>query len=97
MGLQRKDSESQVRTWLGNLMAAWALVTGLALTFASAWWYRTKDLKILIAYVGAPLLVGLALFITMGIMALVMRTKPRPPIEADGLRARKQREAWYGR
>jgi pheromone shutdown protein TraB len=98
MGLRRKDDDaSQMRAWMGNLLAAWTFVTGLAVTFASAWWYRTRDIKILIAYVGAPVIVGLALFLTLGIMAAVMRTKPRKPVEADGVRARKQREAWFGR
>lgn len=97
MGLRRKESAPEVRAWLGNLLAAWTFVTSLLVTFASAWWYRTKDVKVMIAYIGAPALVGLALFITMGIMALVMRTKPHAPLEADGVRARKQKEAWFGK
>ena len=97
MGQNRKESSPEVRRWLGNLLVAWTFVTGLALTFASAWYYRTRDLKVIIAYLGAPAIVGAALFITMGIMALATRTKAHVPIEADGLRASKQRQKIFGR
>ena len=97
MGRRRKESAAGVRRWMGNLLVAWTFVTGLAVTFASAWYYRTKDVKIIIAYLGAPAIVGAALFLTIGIMSLAMRTKPRIPIEADGLRASKQKQRIFGR
>lgn len=98
MGHRRKtESASEVRRWLGNLLIAWTFVTGLTITFASAWYYRTKDIKVIIAYLGAPAILGAALFLTIGIMALATRTKAHVPVEADGLRASKQKQGIFGR
>ena len=93
----RKESAPEVRRWLGNLLVAWTFVTGLTVTFASAWYYRTGDIKVIIAYLGAPALIGAALFLATGAMALATRTKAHVPIEADGLRASKQRQKIFGR
>ena len=97
MGHATGGSSPEVRKWMGNLLVAWTFVTGLTATFASAWWFRTGDIKILIAYLGAPFLVGCALFLFLGLMALATRTKAHQAIEPDGLRARKQREGWFGK
>lgn len=98
MGLRnRKESASGVRRWIGNLIVAWTFVTGLAVTFASAWYYRTGDIKIIIAYLGAPFLIGAALFLMLGTMMLATRTKRRAPVESDGIRATKQKKAFFGR
>lgn len=99
MGLNRsrKERASGARQWIGNLLVAWTFVAGLALTFASAWYYRTGDLESVIAWLGAPALVGAALFLALGLLSLVAREKPREVVEADGIRARKQREGWFGR
>lgn len=97
MGRRRRDTGAETRRWLGNLLLAWTFATGLAICFASAWYYRTRDLKVVIAYLGAPALIGAGLLITIGLVSLIMRTKPREPIEADGIRARKQREGIFGR
>lgn len=98
MGRQnRKESSPEVRRWMGTLLVAWTFVTGLAATFATAWWYRTGDLKVVIAYLGAPAAIGAVLFLAMGSMMLATRTKAHVPIEADGLRASRQRKRIFGR
>lgn len=85
MGIGSKEGLN-ARPWIGTLLVAWSLVTACAVTLAAAWYSRTKDLEIVIAYLGAPFLVGLALFAFMGITLVVGRTKPsaappppRPP------------------
>ena len=98
MGRKTKDAGgAEVRRWLGTLLVAWTFVTGCLVTFASAWYYRTGDVKVILAYLGAPAIVGAALFLTIGIMSFAMRTKAHVPIEADGLRASKQRQKIFGR
>lgn len=94
---RKKESAREVRRWMGNLLVAWTFVTGLAVAFASAWYYRTGDIKIILAYLGAPAIVGAALFLTAGILALATRTEAHVPVEADGLRASKQRQGIFGR
>lgn len=83
MGLgRRRESSPEVRQWLGNLLVAWTFVTGLFAAFASAWYGRTGDIKILIAYLGAPFLIGVVLFVGLGAYALATSTSR--PIAEDG-------------
>ena len=97
MAHDRKRAASGARRWVGNLLLAWTFVTGLSIAFGSAWYYRTKDLKIVIAYLGAPAIIGAALLLALLGVTLASRGKPRVPVEADGIRARKQKQQWFGR
>lgn len=90
MGLgSRKASSPEARKWLGNLLVAWTFVTGLSAAFASAWYGRTGDIKVLIAYLGAPFLVGVVLFTSLGVYALATRSAERDPVAASGRRHRR--------
>lgn len=66
----RKETASGARQWLGTLLVAWTFVTGCALVIATAHYQTRHDLRVLLAFLGAPFLVGCALFITMGIVML---------------------------
>jgi len=67
---QRKTTVKGARQWLGNLLVAWSIVAGMAGTLGSAWYYRTGDMAILIAYLGAPFLIGTMLFVAIGLVSL---------------------------
>lgn len=97
MGLgRRRRGSPQLRQWLGNLLVAWTFVTGLAVVFASALYQRTGDLKILISYLGAPFLIGTALFVLIGVFGLAAREKPREMAEPLAAPRRRQ-ESIFGR
>ena len=69
MGAGRKQSTVKgARSWVGTLLVAWTFITGSALVIASAWYYRTHDLRFLIVWLAPPFLIGMVLF---GVMALV--------------------------
>lgn len=98
---QRKDAPavaaSGARKWLGNLLVAWTFVASVAVCFGSVWWQRTGEIEVLIAYLAAPAAIGALLLLMMAGVSLASRSKGHIPIEADGLRARKQRERIFGR
>lgn len=94
---RRSGSSAQTRAVLGTLVVAWTFVTGCALAIASAWYYRTKDLNILLAYLGAPFLVGTALFITIGVVTLAARGEDRAPLEPSELRPKRSEALGGGR
>lgn len=68
---RRKSTVSGARRWLGTLLVAWTFVTGCALVLATAHYQTRHDLRVLLALLGAPFLIGLALFIILGIVVLV--------------------------
>lgn len=68
MAVGRRNTVKGARGWLGTLLVAWTFVTGSALLLASAWYQRTGDLRIIIAWLGAPFLVG---FVLLGTIAMV--------------------------
>lgn len=69
MGAGRKKSTIKgARGWVGTLLVAWTFVTGGAVVIASAYYYRTHDLRFLIVWLAPPFLIGMVLF---GVMTLV--------------------------
>ena len=64
---------SPVRT----LMVAWIIVVGLAFAPAGTYFYATKDYAFVVAAGGAALVIGLAIFIALGLARAGTRQKPR--------------------
>lgn len=93
----RSSSSAQTRAVLGTLLVAWTFVTGCALAIGSAWYYRTKDINVLLAYLGAPFLVGTALFLTIGFVTLVSRGVDREPLEPAEFRPKRSEALGSGR
>ena len=81
---------------MGNLLVAWTFVTGLAAAIASAWYSRTGDIKVLIAYLGAPFLIGVVLFVSLGLYLVATREARRDPIEPCG-QPHRRGEGFFGR
>lgn len=75
MGYKSRRASTGHRQLLGTLLVAWSLVTGCAAVFASAVYYRTGDLAILIAYLGAPFIIGTVLLFLVAISGWASRTK----------------------
>lgn len=90
MGDRYNRGTDRTRQLLGTLLVAWTFVTGCALALGSAIYYQTNDLKVLIAWFGAPLLVGTALLIVVAFTTLVSAGARVPQGEPpEGLRRRK--------
>lgn len=99
MARRKGKTVTGARQWLGNLLVGWTVVTGMALVLASAWYHRTGDLKILIAYLGAPFIVGTCLFILIGVVSLLGRTRAPDVEEAPlekGTPHRRRRASVFG-
>ena len=99
MGLEGRapPANASARAALGNLLVAWTFVTGCAAAIASAWYYRTGDLKVIIAYLGAPFLVGTALFITTAIVMVISRADKHAPLEPTDVRPKRSEALGGGR
>lgn len=52
---------------LSTLMVAWVVVVGLTFAPVGTYFYQTGDLRIMIAFLGASFLIGLSLFLAMGL------------------------------
>lgn len=66
-----------MRGLLGTLLVAWTFVTGSALLIATTYYQRTGDLRVILVWLGAPFLVGTALFGCIALVSLIGREKPR--------------------
>lgn len=77
MAVGRKETLSGARGTLGTLLVAWTFITGSALVIATAYYQRTGDLKVIIAWLGAPFLIGTALFLCVALVWAASRSKPR--------------------
>ena len=71
MAGRKRSTIKGARSWVGTLLVAWTLVTGGALVIASAWYYRTNDLRFLIVWLAPPFLIGTALFLSMAFVSFV--------------------------
>lgn len=80
----------QTRQLLGTLLVAWSLVAGCAATLGSAIYANTQDIKVLIAWFGAPFLVGTVLLLLVAFAGLSTRVKEEIAPEPDptGMRVR---------
>ena len=67
---RRKETVRGARTWVGTMLVAWTFVSGSAVVIASAYYYRTGDVRFLITWLAPPFLVGCLLFGTMAIVAV---------------------------
>lgn len=83
MGHAYRLGTPQLRQLLGTLLVAWTLITGCAAVFASALYYRSGDLKILIAYLGAPFLIGTVLFVMVGLSGFVTTGEMPEEVEIE--------------
>ncbi len=88
MGYSYKRGSPQFRQLLGTLLVAWSLVTGCAAVFASALYYRSGDLKVIIAYLGAPLVVGSALLVMIAFTGAAVSVKDKSYAPPTGMRVR---------
>lgn len=83
------QSASGSRQLVGTLLVAWTFVTGCALVLATALYQRSGDLKVLIAWLGAPFVVGTALMLMLLVTTLATRTKTEAHVEMPtGIRRR---------
>lgn len=73
MGQAKRRTLPEARRLLGTLLVAWTFITGLAATLASAYYMKTGDLAVLIAYLGAPFVVGMLLFLALAMTTLATR------------------------
>lgn len=95
MGLGVQGGSSDSRQLLGTLLVAWSFVTGLAAVFASAVYMQTGDLKVLIAWLGAPFLVGSGLMFAVALTGWATRSK-RPKRSAPLSSELRPRNAIHG-
>lgn len=65
----RKSTVKGARSWLGTLLVAWTFISGSAIVMASAWYYRTHDLKFLIVWLAPPFIIGCLLFLIVAIVS----------------------------
>lgn len=72
----RKEKTAHgVRTWLGTLLVAWTFVSGSAVVIASAYYQRSGDLRVLIAWLAPPFLIGCVLFGTVALVSTFASVK----------------------
>lgn len=88
MAVGRKDTVKGAKGWLGTLLVAWTFVTGSALLLASAYYQRTKDLSVIIVWLGPPFLIGMVLFGTITIVSVFgsVKTTEVEVVHAKGTR-----------
>ena len=60
---------------LGSLMIAWIIVVGLAIVPVAMWAKQHDDIILLIAFCGAALMIGLALFVATGLARMGARSR----------------------
>lgn len=60
---------------VGSLMVAWMIVGGLAIVPVALWSKQHGDVVVLIAFCGAMLLIGIALFVATGLSRMGARSK----------------------
>lgn len=85
---ERRSATKGARSWIGTMLVAWTLVSGLAVVIASAHYYRTHDLRYLITWLAPPFLIGVILFTLIGLVSLLGTVKDRPVevVNAKGTR-----------
>lgn len=75
---QRKDTVKGARGWLGTLLVAWTFVSGGAVLVATAYYQRTGNIEVLIAWLAPPFILGALLFAMMGVVALLGNVRDVP-------------------
>ncbi|HET6406013.1 MAG TPA: hypothetical protein VFH78_15340 [Candidatus Thermoplasmatota archaeon] len=74
---RRKSTVKGARSLVGTLLVAWTFITGSAIVIASASYYQTHDLRILIVWLAPPFVIGCALFLLMGIVSVAGNVRER--------------------
>lgn len=72
---KRQSTVKGAKSWLGTLLVAWTFVSGGAVLVGSAYYQRSGEIEVLIAWLAPPFLLGVALFLVMGVVSLVGNTK----------------------
>jgi hypothetical protein len=74
-GGERLNTVNGARSWIGTMLVAWTLVSGCAIVIASAYYYRTHDIRFLITWLAPPFLIGCLLFAVMGTVSVAGNVK----------------------
>jgi len=77
MAGRKRSTIKGARSWVGTLLVAWTFVTGAAIVLASAWYYRTHDIRFLIVWLAPPFVIGTVLFLLIGIVSVVGNVRER--------------------
>lgn len=88
-GGHKQRTNSGARSTIGTLLVAWTFVSGSAVVIASAYYYRTHDIRFLITWLAPPFLLGCLLFGVMAIVAMFGSVKDRP-VEVVNARGTRQ-------
>ena len=75
VGRKKQSTVRGAKSWLGTLLVAWTFVSGGAVLIGSAYYQRSGDLAVMIAWLTPPFVIGVALFLVMGVVSLAGNTK----------------------
>lgn len=71
----RKKEASAPSSPLSTLMVAWVVVVGMTFAPVGTYFYRTGDIKVMIAFLGASFLIGGCLFFAMALARMGSRNR----------------------
>lgn len=92
--MARQEARAQGNP-LSTLLIAWTVVVGLAFAPVGTWYYRSQDIRIMIAFLGAAFIIGVSLFASMGLARMGARSAKGK--ETDGIADLRARGALWGR
>lgn len=75
VGRKTQSTVKGAKSWLGTLLVAWTFVSGGAVLIGSAYYQRSGNIEVLIAWLAPPFVIGVALFLVMGVVSLAGSTK----------------------
>ena len=86
----------RARRWIGIMLVAWTLVTGAIVSVGAAYSARSNDIRILIAALTGPLLMGIVILVALGTVRLIERARARH-VDAAGHMERQFSRHVFGR
>jgi hypothetical protein len=75
--MRRQEELKEASSPLVTLTVAWTVVVGLAFAPVGMYYYQTGNLRVLLAFTAAAFVIGLSLFIAMGLGRAGARAKTR--------------------
>lgn len=93
--MRRNKEASAPSSPLSTLLIAWVVVVGMTFAPVGTYFYKTGDIKVLLAFLGASFLIGGSLFIAMALARLGSRH--RVTNEDGGIANLRARGALFGK